>query len=187
MTDTVMPCFVHHPEEGMIIGRLLTGYGELELEMCNAVGAALKSKEAAIRAFFNARGEDRRIKMARSNLKKPALAAGLEALSEQVLDDMAWCKEIRNQYAHCQWAGNYGECLGFVNLEDVALLVGDIWPLTAHRLDLNLPLLNEQERFFVYVRNSFWHLAYRFESLADTASSHVWPTPPTVARPRKHM
>ena len=43
MTETVMPCFDEnqYPEEGLIIGRLLTGYGELELEMCSAIGAAI--------------------------------------------------------------------------------------------------------------------------------------------------
>jgi hypothetical protein len=41
--STIMPCFDRFPKEGDLIGRLLAGYGELELEMCACViGRAFK-------------------------------------------------------------------------------------------------------------------------------------------------
>jgi hypothetical protein len=40
MTETIMPCFDRFPREGNLIGRLLAGYGELELELCSASGSS---------------------------------------------------------------------------------------------------------------------------------------------------
>ncbi len=37
---TIMPAFDTFLQEGAIVGRLLVGYGELELELCNCVAAA---------------------------------------------------------------------------------------------------------------------------------------------------
>ena len=40
MTDTIMPSFNVAEREGSLIGRLLAGYGELELEMAACAMAA---------------------------------------------------------------------------------------------------------------------------------------------------
>jgi hypothetical protein len=49
MPETIMPAFDRFVEEGNIIGRLLAGYGELELEMCACVAAVTNDLDAAIR------------------------------------------------------------------------------------------------------------------------------------------
>ena len=62
MPATIMPCFGRFPEEGSIIGRLLAGYGELEFELCRCVAAINDNMDAAIKAMFRVRGEEKRIK-----------------------------------------------------------------------------------------------------------------------------
>jgi len=34
--------------------------------------------------------------------------------------DMDWCRQIRNQYAHCQWYYTAHEGLCFIDLEELA-------------------------------------------------------------------
>jgi hypothetical protein len=66
---TIMPCFNRFPKEGDIIGRLLAGYGELELEMAACVAATTDDLNGAIKRLFGIRGESKRIKIADSMMK----------------------------------------------------------------------------------------------------------------------
>jgi hypothetical protein len=61
VTETIMPCFDRYPEEGDVVGRLLAGYGELEIELCNCVAALSGNLDDAIKALFSQQGESRRI------------------------------------------------------------------------------------------------------------------------------
>ena len=196
MYVTILPCFGpgRHEAEGNAIGRMLAGYGELELEMTLCVAAAIKDLDGALRKMFCTRGEDRRIKVARSNLKLPAASAKLEAVTERILGDMEWCKAIRNQYAHCQWFPIPGGDLTFVNFEEVALIIGPIGPLENYKNKLDLDLLTKQEAYFAYVRTSFWYLAESFKSWATGwkdrvggSSSPLFPLPPIMERPPLHI
>jgi|SRR5579862_3978678 len=188
MTETVLSCFGpgQYEKEGAIVGRLLAGYGELEMEMTVCVGAAVKDLDDAIRAMFSVRGEERRINLAKSNLRIPSTSAGLQMLTKQILSDMEWCKAIRNQYAHCQWYPTRTS-LGFVNLEEVALIVGPLGLLEQYRHNLDHALLLSQEEFFVYVRKCFWHLTERFKNWAQVPASQAFPLPSVIARPPKSI
>ena len=187
MADALMPCFSagQYEKEGAIIGHLLVGYGELELEMTACVGNAIKSSDDALKAVFGVRGEARRIKLAKANLRLPSKSAKLEPRTAQVLADMEWCKEIRNQYAHCQWYPTNG--LGFINLEEVALVIGPLGQLEKYRHDVHLPLLVSQEEFFGYVKKCFWHLAEQYQNWATQSSSNTFPMPQATARPPKYI
>ena len=189
MSETIMPCFseAQHRAEGIIIGHLLAGYGELELEMALCVAAATKDLDAAIREMFGTRGEERRIKLARRLLQSPAADAGLGPLTNQILEDMDWCRSVRNQYAHCAWYPKHGSGLGFVNLEEVALIPGATGPMENYRHTLSLDLLGDQEAFFVYMRHCFWHLGEQFKNWAEGSSSQLFPTPAAKTRPRLHI
>jgi hypothetical protein len=71
---TLMPCFGPHqaPAEGMLIGRLLAGYGELEVSMCSCLIAIEGQFDTPIRQLFNERSAEKRIK--ESNPNTPKLA-----------------------------------------------------------------------------------------------------------------
>src|SRR6266487_462405 len=79
MTETVLPSFLRFREEGLIIGRILAGYGELEFEMCDCVFAINNDLDSSIRQLFGRRGELRRIKIAEELMKAQYEAAGLAA------------------------------------------------------------------------------------------------------------
>jgi hypothetical protein len=59
MAELIIPCFSEHQAEteGKIIGRLLAGYGELELSMCACLAAVTNNLDGAIKTLFRGRGE----------------------------------------------------------------------------------------------------------------------------------
>jgi hypothetical protein len=111
----------------------------------------------------------------------PFTSVGLGAECVTALDDMDWCRELRNQYAHCSWHHTIAEGLAFVHLEQIVNVSG---PLAASRKKINLALLQDQETFFRYVQRCFWSL----EAVYDAAMSRIaFPLPPLMAQPRKHL
>src|SRR6266496_3754104 len=116
MTETVLPSFLRFREEGLIIGRILAGYGELEFEMCDCVFAINNDLDSSIRQLFGRRGELRRIKIAEELMKAQYEAAGLAAPHRAIMEDMDWCRQVRNQYAHCNWYDRENEGLCFIDL-----------------------------------------------------------------------
>jgi hypothetical protein len=154
--DLIMPGFTRFPTEGAVLGRLLAGYGELEFEMGRCLGVAKHcDNEAGVRELFAKRGELDRIRRARAAMQPVFEAEGLGRECKAALDDMDWCRCLRNQYAHCTWYDTPHEGLGFVDLEKI---VGVPGPLMTHRKMLDLALLQEQETFFRYVQRCFWFL-----------------------------
>jgi hypothetical protein len=186
---TIMPCFDRFPKEGDIIGRLLAGYGELELEMCACVAEATDDLNGAIKKLFSIRGEQKRIETADKMMKTYYASVGLASKYNRTIANMHWCRKVRNQYAHCNWYDTAAEGLCFIDLEHTAKLKRKIKSVTAHRYSIDVALLKRQENYFTYVRKCYWHLAEAFRIAHGKASRKggpLWPWPPRLARPPKH-
>ena len=52
---TVMPAFIKFHNEAAIIGRIVTGYGELEFSLCHCVAMARDDLDAVFKSLFRAR------------------------------------------------------------------------------------------------------------------------------------
>ena len=65
MTETIIPAFRSAPDEAILVGRLLSGYSELELEMWNTVHIVTGDLDQAVRELYGERGEKKRISNAR--------------------------------------------------------------------------------------------------------------------------
>jgi hypothetical protein len=192
----LMPCFKPGQafDEGAILGRLLTGYGELEVGMCSCLIAAEGMFDHPIRTLFGTRGAERRIKIAERALKSDFTNAGLVADLMQALDDLDWCREIRNQYSHCQWYWTPHERLCFVNLEELAQQTTTITWLMGNKHPIDVALLTAQENYFWYVKECFIHLdsAYkawdqaRARGGAPGPAPFIYPKPAVQTRPPPH-
>jgi hypothetical protein len=185
---TIMPSFDRFPREGNRIGRLLAGYGELELEMCDCVAAATGDLNGAIKKLFGTRGERKRIDIADELMRPCYDSAGLRSKYDGTIENMHWCRAVRNQYAHCNWYDTPGEGLCFIDLEHTATL-SEIKKLTEHRRPIDVPLLERQENYFHYVRTCYWHLAEALriahgEIVRRPGQAFPWPAP--LVRPPKH-
>ena len=78
--------------EGIVIGRLLAGYGEIEMAMCACLVAVEGMLDIPIRRLFDTRGAENRIKAAKKALQIDFANAGLLADLTQALADMDWCR-----------------------------------------------------------------------------------------------
>lgn len=86
------------PTELTIIGRLLTGYSDLEIDLLNCVQVATGDFDGTLRTMFAKRGESMRITNG-AKLGRPVYAGlGLEADFDVAIDAMRHCLLIRNQY-----------------------------------------------------------------------------------------
>jgi hypothetical protein len=194
MADTIMHCFDpgRAEAEGKIIGSLLAGYGELELEMANCLRAATGNYDASIKELYRVRGEERRINKADSMMKAQYVDAKLAVDYKQTISDMQWCRKIRNQYAHCHWYYTTADGLGFVDLEATSRLSIPIESIESRKVQADLQLLQRQMDFFVYVRRRFWYLAEaceRYIAMQKPGArprSPIFAIPPAVARPPLH-
>ena len=91
---SLMPCFGPNQafDEGIVIGRLLAGYGEIEMAMCACLVAVEGMLDIPIRRLFDTRGAENRIKAAKKALQIDFANAGLLADLTQALADMDWCR-----------------------------------------------------------------------------------------------
>ena len=186
MTETIMPAFGRFKEQGIIIGCLLAGYGELEFELCRCVSAVTTDWDAAVRAMFKDRGELRRIQTAKALIGDAYINVGLAREYLHALADLDWCRQIRNQYAHCGWYDSSAEGVCIYDLETLAKDPTPIIFVTMKRFPVDLPLLQHQEEFFKYVQKCFWFLDCKYCTLAARPPNHQHSMPSVVARPRKH-
>jgi hypothetical protein len=187
----LMPCFEATQAfvESIPLGQILAGYGELELSMCQCLVVTKGyTFDGPIREVFGKRGAEARIREIKKLLLADYTNAGLDADLVEVLDDMDWCREIRNQYAHCHWYWTQSEGLCFVNLEELAKQPTSIENLTGTRHPIKLPLLKEQEAFFDYVKETLWYLAdaYLGWIAHPLAPKRPRVKPPKVVRPPLH-
>ncbi|MGJ0508214.1 MAG: hypothetical protein ACR652_14065 [Methylocystis sp.] len=120
MSSFFMPVFRHHSDEGAIIGRIITGYGELEFVMSLCVGEALNDRDLAMRVLFSLKSESARIDLGESLSRNEIKANGLEASYFEAVAAMRYCRALRNQYAHSHWAFFPKEGVFFSNMEEAA-------------------------------------------------------------------
>ncbi|KUR75210.1 hypothetical protein [Novosphingobium sp. Fuku2-ISO-50] len=137
--------------EGAIIGRLLTGYADLELDLLHCVQVATGNFDAALKAMFGTRGETRRINEGVA-LGRPAYQAlGLQADFDRAITAVRFCLKIRNQYAHHTfWDDNTGN-LAIGALEQIAKspsILCDLTDIEAKHVDIKL--LMDQDKFYKY-------------------------------------
>jgi len=182
--STIMPAFDTFPKEGSIVGRLLAGYGELELGLCFCVAAVRDDFDMVFKAMFRPRGESQRIAIGDAMGREPFQRLKLGRRFEEAVASTRYCLKIRNQYAHCYWTDDFGRQLGFVELEDTAKSnqpVNNVFQIKAH--DLTLALLQKQEAYFVYTRRYLTSLEHCARAGAAPTPSHPLTFPQKVKRP----
>src|SRR6185312_16076636 len=102
------------------------------------------------------------------------------------IKDIHWCREIRNQFAHCHWVSWNASGLKFVDLEHVASLTGRIRKGAMSSGRVTLTTLEAQEAFFLYVAECFEILAHAYGCAIAGTPNRGLPWPVKMKRPRKH-
>jgi hypothetical protein len=188
MSRTIMPSFSKYNKEGAIIGRLLVGYGDLELSLLNCVQVVRGDFDAVLKTMFRVRGETNRINIGDALGRFYYAQHSLEGQFTKAIGALRGCLKIRNQYSHCVWWDNNTAKLAFANLEEVAkqnVLVGSLKNLTVHHVDV--PLLETQEEYFVYTNDLIGWINQEGQVRAGKASSNPHSEPKDIPPPALHL
>ncbi len=182
--STIMPAFDKFPKEGSIVGRLLAGYGELELGLCYCVAVARDDFDMVFKAMFRPRGESQRIDIGDALGRQRFETLKLGTQFSEAVASTRHCLKMRNQYAHCYWTDDFGRKLGFVELEETAKnnsLVDNVFHIKPR--DLDISFLEKQEAYFLYTRDCLDVLQKRAERTAAKKPILLPPFPKKVRRP----
>jgi hypothetical protein len=199
----LMPAFRRRKKSAAVVGRLLAGYGELELLLAYCVGTAdaartkpkpgqqigehrIHYENQAIKDLFRNRGGYERLKMAKKRMNKAFAEAGLKNDYIETMGAMQKCLEVRNLFAHCHWAQSKKRGLYFINLEDAAIASG---PLKLDSIRYADPkILARLEDYFWY---TFECLDFLAKALAVKKNLMRGPVPPQPPRkptlPKHHV
>ena len=175
-----MPAFLRHPEEAAIIGRLLAGYGELEFLMAMCLGSAMGDKRTALRALFRMKSE--RVKVADSLLFPLCERASMAGPYSAAIGGMRHCANIRNQYAHSNWADDINHGLFFVDLQKSTQTINikDTWNHT------DKTLLIQQEAFFCNTMGWWDYIRDQFDVKQGRRYAPLFQEPPRLPQPPLH-
>lgn len=176
--------FVTFPAEGVLIGKLLLAYGEIENSMCSCVAYTRDDVDAVIKAMFRLRGETQWVDIADALGRSPYRALGFETqFSEAIAGSRHWLK-IRNQFAHCNWHVDNAGRLCFIDMQEIAeknAVIVNLAGLTFHYIDLSL--LRNQERFFQYIADCFLFLNFEGRKKTGKIPTHGFVAPKKVQPP----
>jgi len=175
---SILPAFDRWPEAGSIVGRLVTGYGELEYELAMCVSLITQNTDMTFKVIYRASGEMQRVLVADALGRRALPAGNYRTLFEQAIAAMHHCRKIRNQYAHCNW-GDDDKGLWFTNPEEPAQENENFMSGRMQTRRADVPLLKEQEAYFCYVRDCFEFLSY-----AVRARRKEIPTNPKLRAPK---
>ena len=168
----------HYPEETMILGRLLSGYGELEFDIAFLLQFALgDDRDVAFKSLFGIRGETARIDVADNLMRRRYHALGLGNDYGEAIGAVRHCLKIRNQYAHCHWVRNLAFGLCFVDVEVVARAAPEVDLGALRQKQISLALLREQEAFFAYTQAILGYVNYGYRTAIGTMESNPMDRP----------
>ena len=147
----ILYSFQEYPNEVDLIGRMLMGYANLEIDLMNCVKVVRDDLDTVLKAMFRSRGESQRIDVADAFGRQYYHGLGIGTQFEMAVGAVRFCLKIRNQYSHCNWWNDNSGQLAFANLEEIAkqnTLVTDLRGLTTNYVNVNL--LEEQLSYFEY-------------------------------------
>src|SRR5438552_13623646 len=118
----INPAFQRFHVEAAIIGRLLSAFGELEISVCDLAKKATGLGDSIMAALYRIRSTRIRLEAADALMRPVYVANDLEATYADAISAVFYCLQIRNQFAHCNWADDAskfpqpGEGLFFADL-----------------------------------------------------------------------
>jgi hypothetical protein len=174
------PAFHRCPEAGGIVGRIMAGYGELELGLGLVVVTATgQPRDSVLREMFQVRYATTRLNQTRDRGLPGIRRLSLEEEYLHVVEQIRECMKLRHTFAHCIWADNFKipETLFYTSLEEAAAESAG-FDYTWRRLDLEV--LHAQEAYCVNTRNWLIYLEYEARFRVDERMRNVAPQPPAL-------
>ena len=176
--------FFKFKEEGVIVGRLLVEYADLELSLFHCINAIRDDFDTTFKAMFKSRGETRRIELADIFGRQYYHKIEIGTQFEIAIGAVRYCLKIRNQYSHCIWWDDNSGNLAFANFEEIAKNnkhISDLNGLEVKHVDIKT--LNLQETYFEYTDNFLTWMNFEGRRLAGKPSTPQQSAPKQLKQP----
>jgi hypothetical protein len=183
-TMRLLPSFDRHLKEAAIIGRILAGYGELELLLGQCAGSVIDDQDRALRAIFRIISESARLGVADAIARHGFVQAGLRNEYCDAYGAAKHCLLLRNQYAHCHWADHHSvEGLFFTKLD---LAAKRETGFDFEWLHVDMQLLELQEAYCANARTALIYLQREYAIRTNQADMSSFPQPQRLTPPPLH-
>lgn len=179
---TIMPAFDRFADEGKIIGRLVTGYGELEFDLAWCLRWIIDDMDTAFKVVYRAGGEVSRVNLGDALGRQKLPTQALRTKFEQAISGMHACRRMRNQYAHCSF-GDEPTKLFFVHPNEAADEHIPVSLTELRKRYVDLELLQQQEAYFCWVSDLFTYINFQMQVRRGAIKSNPMPNPPKPMRP----
>lgn len=114
MAYKINPAFTRFTIEAALVGLILSSFGELELTICHAADAASQaSGHAVLKALYRLRSTSSQLDVADALMEPIYKEHDLTEAYSTAMENVRYCLNIRNQYAHCNWADHHEAGLFF--------------------------------------------------------------------------
>lgn len=144
----VSRAFAAFPQEAAVIGSILGGYTDLEIDLMHCARAPWDF-DTVFKAMFRARGESQRLDIADAFGRQAYHELGLGTEFEMGLAAVRQCLKFRNQYAHGTFWDDHSGTLAFTNLEELAKIGDPVDGLRESRVrHISLAHLQAQFAYF---------------------------------------
>ncbi|NJR72163.1 MAG: hypothetical protein HC782_03590 [Gammaproteobacteria bacterium] len=151
---TVLRSFEDFPQEGALVGRMVVGYTDLEIDLMNCVKAVRDDLDTVFKAMYRVRSEHQRLEVADALGRQAYREINLGTEFQMALGAVRHCLKIRNQYAHSAWWNDHTGKLAFANLEELAKLNDIVTSLHGLKIcHVTVPLLEQQFAYFERASN----------------------------------
>lgn len=180
----ILRAFEDFPNEAALIGRMLAGYADLEIDLMHCAKAVRGDLDLALKAMFRGRGNKQRIDVADAISRQPYVDLNLGTEFDAAIAAVRLCLRIRNLYAHCTWWNDNSGQLAFANLEELAkekVVVADLHALTVNHV--TVLHLQSQFDYFEYADNMLLGVLQEGNRRAGRPDHPGVVLPPTVAAP----
>jgi hypothetical protein len=185
MRGSAMATFQKFSAEGAVIGRLIVGYSEMELDLLNCVAIGIDDFDKAIKTMFGQRGESKRLDAAKRLGRPVYQGLHLENLFDQAISDARYCLKIRNQYAHHNFYDDNTGKMALVNLEELGKETSPVPDLLAlTRKHISVTLLEDQEKYFIHVRATIDYINYEGRVRAKKVNVNPFTLHAPLQRPK---
>ena len=177
----INPAFKNFPEEELYLGRIVIGYGELEINLIHLSGLAINQKWPVLAACHSVRTETGKIDIAVALAKDAMKEQGLGAEFEIAVRYLRHCLTIRNNYAHAHWGEFQGE-LKFMKADGA--FERPLKPIQWKAITLDL--VKQQEAFFENTRKWLLYLVLTLEARYENQIPYL-NTPAEMQLPNAHI
>lgn len=188
MYEPLIGAFDTFQAEGLLVGKILAGYAQLEVDLLHCIATARQDFNTTVKALFRTRGETQRLEIADALARARYHDLDLGTEFEMAIGAMRYCLKIRNQYAHCGWYDDLSGRLAFVNLETLAHrneIIEDLTHLEVRHV--TVALLEQQHEFLNYASRQLVWVNFQGGIAAGSNASHDLVKPKQIERPPLHI